>query len=195
MKHLLLLATLLISGATFAQDTVTLVLSKVQRRGTDDGPKPIFARVEVSEEIFNLTTSKRGIELVCKYSKDADLKLALGIGLVYARHKSFLDNKPVLCEYCGFQRFRDLLYKDARAKVQPLIDDKLINYTIESANSWQKLRDLRGIELGMAHWQLELEDIPVIEIYSPKKHKKTMPMANDFSCVLVDHQNRKLIDP
>lgn len=198
MKHLLLFVTLIMSGSSFAQETVTLVLSNVHGMGMNEAVKPDFARLEVSRRVYELTKSNPKIELVCKYNKDKDVQLGLSRGQVYALHKAYQNGAIKQCSEpdCSARKFEDLAYKDTTAVTSPMLSGEWVNnYRIESADSWKIVRDRRA-DMGLDHWKYtELENIPVLEIYSPSKHKRNLPTVNGFSCTFVDFDTRKFIEP
>ena len=200
MKYLLLITTLWICGTSFAQDTVTLVLSNVHGMGMNDAVKPDFARLEVSRRVYELTKSNPKIELVCKYSKDKDVQMGISKGQVYAFHKAYQNGAIKRCNtsaVCSARKFEDLASKDTIAVTSPMLSGEWVNnYRIESADSWKEVRDRRA-GMGYDHWKYaELDNLPLIDTYSPKKHGKTLPApVNGFTCAVADFASRKYLEP
>ncbi|MFA5584631.1 MAG: hypothetical protein WDA09_10495 [Bacteriovoracaceae bacterium] len=197
MKHFLLALSLLISGSSFAQDSVDMVLTDAYGSGRD---KPlVFARISVSKRIYDLTKANPKIELVCKYSKDKDLQLGISKGQIYATHKAYNKGQIKYCNTtasCSAKVFTDLADWRSMAVTSPILTgDQVNNYSIESTDSWIKRRDRFANAGGVDNWKYaELENIAHLEFYSPSKHDK-WPRANGFMCGLVDHASKKFIDP
>ncbi len=197
MKHFLLALSLLISGSSFAQDSVDMVLTDAYGSGRD---KPlVFARISVSKRIYDLTKANPKIELVCKYSKDKDLQLGISKGQIYATHKSYHNGVVNYCNTtsaCSARIFADLSDWRSMAVVSPkLTGDQVNNYSIRSTNSWLKTRD-EYANAGVQNWKYaELDNIETLEIYSPKKHGNNLPTVNGFSCSFLDYETRKILEP
>ena len=197
MKHFLLALSLLISGSSFAQDSVDMVLTDAYGSGRD---KPlVFARISVSKRIYDLTKANPKIELVCKYSKDKDLQLGISKGQIYTTHKAYNKGQIKYCNTtasCSTKVFSDLADWRSMAVTSPkLTGDQVNNYSIESTASWTKRRDSYS-NAGVDNWKYaELDNIETLEIYSPSKHKRTMPTVNGFSCTFVDFETRKFLEP
>lgn len=196
MKYILLAFSLLISSASFAKESVDFILTDAYGSGRD---KPlVFARISVSKRIYDLTNANPKIELVCKYSKDKDLQMGLSRGQIYATHKAYNNGEAKYCNTtasCRAKIFEDLADWRSMAVTSPkLTGDQRNNFSIESLASWVKTRDSYAYA-GVDNWKYaELDNIPMLEIYSPSKHEK-WPRVNGFMCALADHSTKKFIDP
>lgn len=196
MKYIFLTLSFLISGASFAQN-LDFILT--ESYGNGDKQPPIFARISISKRVYDLTNANPKIELVCKYSKDKDLQMGLSKGEIYSTHKKFNNGKanhPCPSGSCYPKKFEDLSDHRQFAVSSPsLVGEIVTNYSIQSTDSWNKRRDMY-VYVGIDNWKYaELDNIETLEIYSPSKHKRTMPTVNGFSCTFLDHENRKILEP
>lgn len=196
MKYILLAFSLLISGASFAQN-LDFILT--ESYGNGDKQPPIFARISISKKIYELTKGNPKIELACKSSKDKDLQMGLSKGEIYSTHKKFNNGKvnhPCPSGSCYPKKFEDLSDHRQFAVSSPsLIGEIVTNYSIQSTDSWNKRRDMY-VSVGIDNWKYaELDNIETLEIYSPSKHGNKFPRVNGFGCLLVDHALQKYLEP
>lgn len=196
MKYIFLAFSLLISATSFAQDSLDFILTDAYGSGRS---KPlVFARISIPKRVYDLTNANPKIELVCKYGKDKELQMGLSKGQIYSTHKKFSKGQPQFCDTpaCSAKVFADLADWRSSAVSAPEIEGEIVNnYSIRSVNAWIKTRDGYA-NAGVDNWKYaELDNIETLEIYSPSKHKRTMPTVNGFSCTFLDHENRKILEP